>query len=227
MTGQTLLNYMEILFPELQLQTGESDVTKGLLALNIAQDGFEALVAQEPEIHCGTTAGVPGTVTTTQDQEYTTYPAGLLRLDRLQYISPVSSLPMWNVERIETPGDHSISWPFALSTSSPLTSGVPVRYWENGTRIYWSPTPNTTHTIRYYGFVAAADITAAGTFTYPDVVALPVASLAVRIIKVGLDDEAGDVSGIAKAFLEPAIKTLANHNRDNARMLRYRYIHRT
>lgn len=227
MTGQTLLNYMEILFPELQLQTGESDVTKGLLALNIAQDGFEALVAQEPEVHCGTEAGVPGTISTTISQEYSTYPAGLLRLDRLQYISPTTGLPIWPIERIEAPGDHSIAWPYALSTASPLMSGIPTRYWDNGTRIYWSPTPNAVSTIRYYGFVAASAITASATFTYPDIVAFPIAGLAVRIIKTGLDDEAGDISGLAKAFLDPVIKSLANHNRDNPRGLRYRFIHRT
>jgi hypothetical protein len=50
MTGQTLLDTMELLNQELQLQSGEADVVRGLLALNIAQDHFEASAAKRPNI---------------------------------------------------------------------------------------------------------------------------------------------------------------------------------
>ncbi len=41
---------MELVNQELQLQAGEENVTKGLLALNVAQDYFESLAAQRPQI---------------------------------------------------------------------------------------------------------------------------------------------------------------------------------
>ena len=42
-TGQTVLDLMEVLAPELQLQSAEADVVKGLIVLNRAQSAFEML----------------------------------------------------------------------------------------------------------------------------------------------------------------------------------------
>lgn len=223
MTGQSLLDYMEILFPEQQNQSGEADVTRSLLALNIAQDGFEALVAQEPKMLGGAVA----TLTTTANQEYSTYPAGLLRLDRLQYLDPATLRPAWNLDRIHQPGDQAYPLLWPGNVISTATGGRPLKYWENGSQIYWSPVPSGVYTIRYYGFTAAADITAGGTFAYPDIAAFPIASLAARIIKTGLDDNANDIEGLSKQFLTPTIDTMKKHNRDGAVPLQYRYVHRT
>ena len=64
-TGQTLLNLMEDLNSELQLQSGEANVAKGLRMLNAAQDMFESVLATYPLGKWGTT----GTVTTTSSTE--------------------------------------------------------------------------------------------------------------------------------------------------------------
>lgn len=223
MTGQTLLNYMEIVFPELQLQAGENGVTKGLLALNIAQDAFETLVAQEPELLGGSVSSV----STTVGQEYTVYPTGLLRIDRMQYLNPATSLPVWNVERIQSPGDHAypVMWPGNLVSTN--TQGTPRKYWTNGTRIYWLPIPNAVSTVRIYGFSQASDITASGTFAYLDQVAFPLAAIAVRVIRVGLDDSAGDIQGLAQNLLTPTIEMMKRFNRDGPLAFRYKYLHRT
>src|SRR3990167_9038126 len=97
-TGQSLLDRMELLNQELQLQSGESDVTRGLTALNVAQDCFEARAAARPNIYGSTTP--VGTVTTTVNTENTAFPTGLLRLDRLQYIDPGTSRPAWDLNPI-------------------------------------------------------------------------------------------------------------------------------
>ena len=65
-TGQTLLNIMEDLNGELQLQSGEVDVSKGLRALNAAQDLFETVLATYGREVLG---GTYGTVTTTASTE--------------------------------------------------------------------------------------------------------------------------------------------------------------
>ena len=59
MTGQDLLDRMELVNQELQLQSGEADVTRGLLALNVAQDYLESILALHPGMMSDTT----GTVT--------------------------------------------------------------------------------------------------------------------------------------------------------------------
>ena len=60
-TGQTLLDLMEVMDRGLQLQSGETGVTQGLLALNAAQDHFESYLSLEPNV-MGSSIG---TVTTT------------------------------------------------------------------------------------------------------------------------------------------------------------------
>jgi hypothetical protein len=224
MTGQTILNLMEVLNQELQLQTGEADVTRGLLALNAAQDQFESIAAQVPNI-LGSSSG---TVTTTANVESTAFPAGLLRLDGLDYLDTTvtPNLPVWPVARVSGIGMHAY-----VDTNrwvlSATTGGRPEGYWTNGTNIYWAPLPDATYTVRYYGFSAAADLTAAGTFTYPDMVALPLASAAVRLLKVGLDDSADSIAAIITEVLTPVLRALGAFNRDGAVPLSYTRLHLT
>ena len=211
MTGQSLLDRMELLNQELQLQSGEENVVRGLVALNVAQDYFEAEAAQRP----GILGGQIGTVTTTANTERTAFPTGLLRLDRLQMIG-TNSLPKWDLRNVHKVGGHapSANWPYSVLTSS--ASGEPTGYWTNGTYIYWSPLPNATHTVRWYGFQAVTDITASGTFLYPDVVALPLAAFAVRLYKSGIDDPVEDIGGLAAEAFRSVLDTLSKFNRDGA-----------
>lgn len=221
MTGQTLLDTMELLNQELQLQPAEADVTRGLLALNIAQDYFESLVAVRKNV-LGSSNPV-GTVSTTASTESTTFPTGLLRIDRLQVIT--NNRPSSELRRLHRVGGQAFTgiWPWNL-VSTPGT-GVPSAYWTNGTNIYWAPVPDAIYTIRYYGFVAAADITASGTFLYPDIVRFPVASFAARLLKGGLDDPATDVAALANEAFKAALDTLSNFNRDGSPTYEYTTLH--
>lgn len=218
MTGQTLLNYMELADNELELQSGEADVVKGLLALNIAQDYYESRAALVPNFFQSSTTSVSTSAAT----ETTAYPAGLLRIDRLQLL--VNSVPQWDIGKLGRTGGHiwNRTWPFnVLSTT---TTGKPTRYWTNGTSFYWNPTPDATYSVRVYGLIAASDITANGTFAYPDIVAFPLASFAAAIIEEGLDDDGGLTSMAATVF-DPLIQSQSNFNRDGARGLEYSEIH--
>jgi hypothetical protein len=225
-TGQTILDLMEVLDNELQNQAAEVDVARSLIALNAAQDYFESIAALQPDFMGDTI----GTVTTTANVEATAFPTGLLRLDKLQYIDTTSSpnLPTYYLEKRDETGGHirSRSWPLTLAQPS-LGTGAPRAYWEDGRNIYWSPLPNGTYTIRWYGFSAASAITAGGTFAYPDIAMLPFASFACRLMKIGVGDDGGDVDALAQATFGPVVKSLAGHNRDEAPGYQYRYAHIT
>tara|TARA_R110000824_G_scaffold18403_2_gene72923 strand:- start:9 stop:674 length:666 start_codon:yes stop_codon:yes gene_type:complete len=217
-TGQSILDLMEVMDRGLQLQSGETGVTLGLRAANAAQDYFESLLAVEPNV-LGSTVG---TVTTAADTETTTFPTGLLRIDRLQFIDPDTSRPSWDLDRVGYTGDFYQSPSLSYNVA---TSGRPVRYWTNGTNIYWDPLPDATHTVRYYGFKAAGDITAGGTFTYPDIALMPVATYATMMLRVGKDDDPTGAMTTSMEVFRATIKALSRFNRDRTPGYDYRYYH--
>lgn len=221
-TGQTLLDTMELLDQELQLQAAEADVTRGLIALNRAQDYFESIAATRGAFKEDTT----GNVTTTASTETTAFPTSLLRLDRLQYLDPTTSRPVWNVDPLYDTGGHapSASWPHILSVNS---TGKPVAYWTQGRNIYWDPLPDGTHTVRWYGFASASDISAGGTFAYADLLMLPLASFAVKLMRMGVNDPVAELDGLAAQTFVPAIDALNRTVRDGAQPFLYKYTHRT
>ncbi len=221
-TGQTLLNMMEVFHPELQNQPGEESVARSLLALNMAQDFLESLLAQLPGV-LGSAAGV---VQTAPGVETTAFPAGVLRIDKLQRLDPVNQRPVGDLEPILEAGGHlpGAPWPLGLVAGA---EGAPAAYWTNGTLIYWSPVPDAIYPVRWYGFQTQADLTAAGTFGYPDVCLAPVAAMAARILRVGLDDPESDLKAIAGDLFEPVLMTLGRFRRERARGFNYRYVHNT
>ena len=216
MTGQDLLDRMELLNQELQLQSGEADVTRGLLALNVAQDFFEVLAARIPKVFGSST----GTVNTSGGTETTPFPTGVLRIDRLQLLG-ANSRPKAELRPLRRAGGHAFAtyWPLNLVSTS--STGEPRAYWTNGTSIYWDPLPSGTATVRWYGFSAAANITAVGTFAYPDILALPLSAFAARLIKTGLDDDSEALMQVATETFNPILDVLGNFNRDGAVGLEY------
>ena len=219
-TGQTILDLMEGLDASLQLQNSESGVTKGLIAANAAQDYLESLLALEPNSYGSTFA----TVTTTADAESTTFPSGLLRIDRLQYINPSTNRPERDL-RFEgyIGAQYGDGYPgLSLSTS---TTGSPARYWTNGSVFLWDPVPDAVHTVRYYGLIAKSDITASGTFGFPDLAMLPVAQYAVELLKIGTDDEVQSLVAFGQKAFAPFLQWAGRFNRDRAPGYDYRYYH--
>lgn len=212
---------MEVLAPELQLQSGEANVSKGLVAVNMAQDYLESVFAAYPGIWGGTT----GTVTTTANTETTTFPSGVLRLDLLQLLDSNNAV-VRDLDPIYVTGGHARGTDWFASTSSTVT-GAPRGYWTNAASFYWSPLPDATYTLRWYGFKGVIDLTAGGTFLYPDICLTPVASLAVRLIKTGLDDPIQQYTALANELFTPVIEALSRFQRERAPSLEYRYVHTT
>lgn len=215
---------MEICNNELLLQSGEADVTRGLKALNVAQDFFESLLAKRPNAIGDST----GTVTTTANTETTAFPTGVLRIDGLQLLDATTSRPKRDLHPLKGTGEHAYAkrWPYwnYYATAAP---GEPCEYWTNGRNIYWAPLPDATHTIRWYGLQAAADITAVGTFAYPDIVAFPLAAFAAKIMAAGVDDDTMNLNDLAGATLGAAVDGCDNFNRDGGVPFNYTRPHDT
>ena len=220
-TGQTILDVMEVMDRGLQLQSGESSVTLSLRAVNVAQDHLEALLATAPNSY-GSTAS---TVTTAASTETTTFPTGLLRIDRLQYIDSDTSRPGWDLDWVGYTGDQNDKTALGLLLGSLGTTGKPQRYWTNGPAIYWGPLPNAPHAVRYYGLIAADDITTSSTFAYPDVAIGPVADFATRMLKIGKDDDPTPISQLGLDMFGPVLAQFGRFNRDRAPGYDYRYLH--
>src|SRR5262245_26260499 len=153
MTGQTLLDMMELVNQELQLQPAESDVTRGLIALNVAQDYFESLAATRP----GFTGDTMGTVATVASTETTAFPTNILRRDKLQLLDD-NGVVLYTLDEVPDnyTGGHrrGNAYPYYLFNA---TAGKPVAYWTQGTSIYWDPLPDDVYTVRWYGFQTASD----------------------------------------------------------------------
>ena len=220
-TGQTILDRMEVLLPEQQLQSGEGDVTKGLIAVNMAQDYLESVFALHADIFGSTV----GTVVTVANTETTTYPTNLLRIDRLQYLDPSTSRPRWDVDLIRNTGGHapSGSWLDAAAAGE----GAPRKAYTNGRLIYWDPLPDAVHTVRWYGLQQQTDVTASGTFLYPDICLTPLATFAVRVIRTGLDDDPAAYQTLATELFEPVVAALTNFRRDRPPAFTYSRTHDT
>lgn len=221
-TGQTLLTWMEILWPELQLQSGESDVTKGLLALNAAQDMLETHMAQYADDMYG---GTEGTLSTTANQEYTTFPTGLLRVDQIDMLDD-TDLPAYTLDPLDPGGSARGRWYWNVASST-SSAGKPAGWWANKNRIYWDPIPAEVYDLRYYGLVAATDITANGTFLYPDYAILPVAVLATKMLRMGVDDPTDAYSDLAVETFNPVLDAMSGFNRSGPRGLTYSRKHDT
>jgi hypothetical protein len=222
-TGQSILDFCEDLLPELQLQPGEGDVTKGLRLANAAQDYFEIIAADYPDF----AGGVVGVIATVGAQESSPIPAGVLRIDRLQFLDDALQLPAWDLVNYKKVGGHAPTryWPYNISSTSIL--GKPRAYWSSGNTIYWDPRPDAAHNVRYYGFAHQPDITAGGVFAYDDSVVLPLATFVCRVAKSGQDDDPSDLIALAKDLFKPCIDALTNYNRDTATGFEYRYAHRS
>lgn len=216
---QDVLDRMEVLDNDLQLQSGEDDADRGLTAVNMAQDHFEAMVAQRP----GLLGDDKNTVTTAASTETTTFPTGLLRLDSMWYIDAATSLPRWELEPLFGPGSHRARYvhPVRNLLSSSTNTGKPEAYWTNGSNIYWDPLPDGTHTVRWYGFAAAGDYTSpTDTFAYPNICMGPFAAFAARLMQLGFDDPDRQYNALARELFSDVIKTLSNFRREGPRPIK-------
>lgn len=215
---------MKLVDNELQIGEDEADTTRSILALNAAQDFLETLLAQQPDLF----GDSKGNIVTAASTESTAYPPNLLRLDRMQLLDSNTSRPKMDLVRLHRTGGHMAGrfWPLNWVTTA-SSAGEPTAYWTDGRSIYWLPLPSGVHTVRWYGFTSAADITYNGHFNYPDAFKMPIAAFATKLMALGKGDSAEDLDSVAGMTFGPAIKMVSNFNRDGARPFEYDHLHIT
>lgn len=237
MTGQSLLDRMELLNEELQLQSGEADVTRGLLALNIAQDYLEGEAARRS--HCYPTISPTAApnfyeVPTVSGQPYLDLQDTVLRVDAVQYVitqtglTGVTTVPQSTLTpRYDAGGQqgNGTGW-LTQSWSNATPSGVPTAYWQQGYRLWFDPIPNGVYTMRIIGLIAAPDITASGTFLYSQTFALPLASFACGVLKLGVDDDPTALTSLAGAAFNAGLDSIQALDNSGPKPLNYTQDHR-
>lgn len=227
MNIQALFDRMALYDNQLDLIAGGDDVTRGLTAINLVQDWFEAVAATVDKL-----LQTHSTFTTTANIETTNWPTGLLRLDELWLLDSAGN-QVRRMDPIEEDGGHvpNLPWPLnAVVQSGALSSGVPYEfaYEGQGGTILWSPKPDAIYTIRGYGLWSKADYTAAAdTFLYPDSVALAIVPFAVNILRTGLERDLGAIQNAAEAAFKVTVKSLKRPVRSEPKSRVYQDIHET
>jgi hypothetical protein len=216
---------MKVLFPELQIAPGGKDVATALTAANMAQDYLESVFALHPEIHGDTS----GTITTTAGQETTTFPIGVIRLDRLYLLDLQTGRPMSPIDLIRETGGHAGTGAVAPSLvgGSNGGGGRPWQAYTNGRLLYWAPYPDNAYSVRWYGLQQQADVTVADPVAYADLCLTPLATFAVQMIRTGLDDDVAQYTALATTIFEPVVASLTGFRRDRPAPYQYRYSHDT
>jgi hypothetical protein len=202
---------------ELDLVASGDDVSRGLVAVNLVQDWFELMAAQESGV-CQST----DSVSIGSGFEYTSFPADLLRMDGdPELLDATTLLPIGELTYIDKVGGHRRA-PFAAN------SGCPAEYWTEGPggRFYWSPQPDANYEVRIYGLWAKADYTiASDTFLYPDSVAVLVSQFGPLILRTGLDRDLSGVQSLVKQAAKDVIEALKGFRRVDAPSRVYTEIH--
>ena len=228
MTIASVLTKMSVLDNELDVSSGGADETRSISALDMAQDAFEAFIANHPKL-----LGTVGTTTTTASTEATAWPTTLMRMDTAWLINTTSTpnLPQWELDIIQDTGGHIPQgpWPFgSVWSSSPAGRGAPVALFTDRANLYWKPLPDATYTVRIYGLYSKDEITSrAATFSYPDVVSVPMAAYAVRMLEMGIDDPSEEMAALADEIYTPVVNMLRRPTRQRAQSRQYQYQHTT
>jgi len=227
MTIQEIFDRMMLYDNQLDLIAGGDDVTRGLTAINLCQDWWEAVAAKVAGL-CQTTS----TFTTTANQEHTTWPTTLRRIDSL-WLLDSNSKPVRELDPIDREGGHvpTLHFPFsALLVNGSTQNGAPMEYRAQGQggNIYWAPTPDAVYTIRGYGLWAVSAYTAAAnTFGSPDAVALALVPFATKLMRIGLDRSVATIEAECKKAFRTVIGSLDNQVATGADSRVYEDIHDT
>lgn len=229
MTIATILAKMQVLDNELDIAVGGADETRAISALDMAQDVFESMIANHPD-----TLGKITSITTTANQEYTTWPTALLRLDNLWKMDTTQTpnLPQWEIEVIQDVGGQAVNvgfpWLSGLVGYTPSGRGAPVKAYTNRQYLFWTPVPDAIYTLRAYGFSAETDITSRSqTFAYPDLVSVPMAAYATRLMEMGIDDPSQELASLADEIYGPVLNMLRQPTRQRPQSRQYSRIHTT
>lgn len=223
MTIATILSKMSVLDNELDISSGGADETRAISALDMAQDMFEVILANHPDL-----LGTVANTATVANTEATAWPTGLMRIDTMWYIDPTTSLPAWEINVIQDVGGHAVGVGFPFNVGLMGSKGAPVGVYTNRANLYWKPLPDAVYTVRINGLYSQTDITTrAQTFAYPDQVSNPMAAYANRLLSIGVADPTDDLKSLADEMFAPAINMLRQPTRQRPQSRQYSRMHTT
>lgn len=229
MTIAAILAKMQVLDNELDIAVGGADETRAIAALDMAQDVFESIVANHPD-----TLGKISTITTTANTETTAWPTNLLRLDNLYMMNTqvTPNQPQWEIEIIQDVGGQAMAAPYPWLSGivgfASSGSGAPTKAYTNRQYLFWAPIPDQAYTLRAYGFSSETDITTRSqTFAYPDLVSVPMAAYATRLMEMGIDDPSQELKDLADEIYGPVLNMLRQPTRQRPQSRAYSRIHTT
>ncbi len=218
-----LLDVMALLNNELDVAAGGNDESRAIRALSLAQQQLENLLVLAPYAMQSTV-----TVSAASQTETSTWSTSLLRLDALWYLDPTTSRPVRKLKRIFEIGGHVPALPWPLQLVLPTGVGAPDAYYGNMANFYWLPLPDQAYTMRAYGLIAQAEFTARGdAFNYQKRAKLPLASFAVKLLNVSVDDGPEDYDTLAQQTFGPLVRALRKFDRSEPMPRYYNDVHVT
>lgn len=216
-----VLDQMEVLDNELSAGSSEADEARAITALVMTQRSFEALVATLPLV-----LRTSNTVPTAANTERTDWPSTLLRLDSIWMVDGATSLPTYELDPIHEVGGHigaSPPWPLLASYGQ---AGRPIKYWADEAYFYWAPLPDAVYTLRTYGFYSRdVPTTRSSTFNFPNHLAFPFATMATRILSLGVGDSTDEYQALAAEIFGPSLKALRKKIRNQPTPRYYSRVH--
>jgi hypothetical protein len=224
MTAADMLDELALYINDLSAGAGEADETKALKAIDTAQTLFEAVVRTEANV-LSREGDTP--LATVANQEYTLWPAALLRVDSVWMLDE-NGLPSYELNQIFKSGGQARSAPWPLSLALSRSAGEPREYKADFKKFYWAPIPDAVYSLRVYGAWRGTDLTTrAIEFSYPDDCSLPICTVAARILRMGIDDPTEEVQAFANEVYRPVMKGLRKLVRSRPEPREYRYFHDT
>lgn len=223
MTIADVLADMVVLDNELDIGAGGADETRAITAIGMAMRAFEGVIANVPDL-----LGTVGTLATVAATENTAWPSTLLRLDQL-WLLDSNGKQRWQVNVIQDVGAQTPNAPWPFNASSVASgNGAPTDAYTNRANFYWRPIPDAIYTLRAYGLYSQTrPTTRAGTFPYPDLVSVPHAAYAVRMMEMGIDDPSEELKALAEETFNPAISALKRPVRQRPESRVYSRVHTT
>lgn len=218
-TVADLLGDMQVLNNELRTGAGEVDEVRAVRALSMAQHFFEAHAATRGRV-LGSTINVAQSAQT----ETTPWPSSLLRLDAV-WLLDANGRAIRSLDNIDHIGEHvpSLPWEITLSDSA---IGVAGGYVADMESFWWFPLPSGATSIRLYGLIEQPEFaTRNSTFGRPLRCKLPLASLAVKLMRMSVDDDTTTVDSWVAATLAPLWKGLQGFDRTGAHARVYTQVH--
>lgn len=226
--GSDVFNDMQVLDNELRITSGGADETRALRAVNLSLLMFDSVAASMPKV-----LQTHQNVNTTANQEYTTWPSGLARIDRMYRLdtSQTPNRQVYEIDVIYEAGgqDPQPAWPpLYLALGAQGGSAPKTCYPELDSKLNWGPPPDAVYTVRIYGYWAATALASrSSTFPLPERARLPIASFANRLMAMGLDDPSEELKALAEEVFTPTIRGFKRFTRNKPAPRRYSRMHFT